>query len=175
MDFAILGPLRVAGPGGDISVPGAKQRAVLAALLLAHRDGVVSAERLIDELWGDDPPATAAKSLQVHVSQLRRLLGDDQPIVTRPTGYAIELAPDALDVEVFERRLDDARRLRAAGDLAGAAAALRAGLELFRGVPLADVELLGRSSAEGARLEGVRLSALEDRVELDLALGEHAR
>ncbi|HEX5617530.1 MAG TPA: BTAD domain-containing putative transcriptional regulator [Solirubrobacteraceae bacterium] len=154
-------------------MPGAKQRAVLAALLLAHRDGVVSAERLIDELWGDDPPATAVKSLQVHVSQLRRLLGDGQPIVTRPTGYAIELAPGALDLERFERALDDARRLRAAGDLAGAAAALRSGLELFRGTPLADVELLGRSAAEGARLESVRLSALEDRVELDLALGEH--
>jgi predicted ATPase/DNA-binding SARP family transcriptional activator len=174
MDFGILGPLRVVGPGGEIPVPGAKQRAVLAALLLAHRDGVVSAERLIDELWGDDPPATAVKSLQVHVSQLRRLLGDGQPIVTRPTGYAVELAPGALDLDRFERALDDARRLRAAGDLAGAAIALRGGLELFRGTPLADVELLGRSAAEGARLEGVRLSALEDRVELDLALGAHA-
>ena len=174
MEFGILGPLRVVGPGGDIPVPGAKQRAVLAALLLAHRDGVVSAERLIDELWGDDPPATAVKSLQVHVSQLRRLLGDGQPIVTRPTGYAVELAPGALDLERFERALDDGRRLRAAGDLGGAVAALRAGLDLFRGAPLADVELLGRLSAEGARLEGVRLAALEDRVELDLALGEHA-
>ncbi len=173
MEFAILGPLRVAGPGGEIPVPGAKQRALLAALLLGHRDGVVSADRLIDELWGDEPPATAAKSLQVHVSQLRRVLGDGQPIVTRPTGYSVELAPGALDLDRFERGLDDARRLRAAGDLPGAAAALREGLELFRGPPLADVELLGRSSAEGTRIESTRLAALEDRLELDLATGGH--
>ncbi len=173
MDFAILGPLRVSAPGGEIPVPGAKQRALLAALLLAHRDGVVSADRLIDELWGDEPPATAAKSLQVHVSQLRRVLGDGQPIVTRPTGYAVELAPGALDLDRFERRLEDARRHRAAGELPEAAAALRDGLGLFRGPVLADVELLGRFSAESARLESVRMAALEDRLGLDLALGEH--
>ncbi len=174
MEFGILGPLQVLGPGGEIPVPGAKQRAVLATLLLHHGDGVVSAERLIDELWGEAPPATAAKSLQVHVSQLRRLLGEGQPIVTRPTGYAVALAPGALDLERLERHLDDARRARGAGDLAAAAGALRAGLALFRGAPLADVELLGRDAAEGARLEAVQLSALEDRLELDLALGEHA-
>ena len=173
MEFGILGPLRVAGPGGEIPVAGAKRRALLAVLLLEHRDGVVSADRLIDELWGGHPPATAAKSLQVHVSQLRQELGEGQPIVTRPGGYAVELAPGALDLERFERHLDDARRLRAAGDQEGAAAELRAGLDLFRGLALADVELLGRASSEGARLEGVRLAALEDRLELDLALGRH--
>jgi predicted ATPase/DNA-binding SARP family transcriptional activator len=173
MKFGILGPLKVDGPAGDIPVPGAKQRAVLAALLLAHRDGVVSAERLIDELWGERPPATAAKSLQVHVSQLRRLLGDGQPIVTRPTGYAVELAPGDLDLERFERWLDDARRLRH-DDPRAAAETLRSALALFRGPPLADVELLGRAASEATRLEGLQLSALEDRLELDLALGEHA-
>ena len=173
MEFGILGPLRVAGPGGEIPVAGAKRRALLAVLLLEHRDGVVSADRLIDELWGEHPPATAAKSLQVHVSQLRQELGEGQPIVTRPGGYAVELAPGALDLERFERHLDDARRLRAAGDQEGAAAELRAGLDLFRGPALSDVELLGRASSEGARLEGVRLAALEDRLELDLALGRH--
>ena len=173
MEFAILGPLRVVGPAGDIPVAGAKRRALLAVLLLAHRDGVVTADRLIDELWGEQPPATAAKSLQVHVSQLRIALGEGQPIVTRPAGYAVELAPGALDLERFERHLDDARRLRAAGDQAGAADALRAGLELFRGPALSDVELLGRAANEGARLDGVRLAALEDRLELDLALGRH--
>jgi len=174
VEFEILGPLRVRAPGGDIPVPGAKRRALLAVLLLHHRDAVVPAERLIDELWGDDPPATAAKGLQVHVSELRRALGDGQPIVTRPTGYAVELAPGVLDLEHFERHLEEARRLRAAGDLGAAADALRAALALFRGPPLADVELLGRAAAEAARLEGVRIAALEDRLELDLALGEHA-
>ncbi len=174
MEFGILGPLRVAGPGGEIPVAGAKRRALLAVLLLEHRGGVVSADRLIDELWGEHPPATAAKSLQVHVSQLRQELGEGQPIATRPGGYAVELAPGALDLERFERHLDDARRLRAAGDQEGAAAELRAGLDLCRGPALSDVELLGRASSEGARLEGVRLAALEDRLELDLALGRHA-
>jgi len=174
MEFGILGPLRVQTPGGEIVVPGAKRRALLAVLLLHHADAVVPAERLIDELWGEDPPATAAKGLQVHVSELRRALGDGQPIVTRPTGYAVELAPGALDLDRFERHLDEARRLRAAGDLRGAADALRTALALFRGPPLADVELLGRAAAEGARLDSVRLAALEDRLELDLALGDHA-
>jgi predicted ATPase/DNA-binding SARP family transcriptional activator len=174
MEFAVLGPLRVRAGGEEITVAGAKRRALLAVLLLHHRDGVVSADRLIDELWGEAPPATAAKSLQVHVSELRRELGEGQPIVTRPTGYAAELGPGALDLDVFERRLDDARRLRAAGDLAAAAAAQHEALALFRGPPLADVELLGRDSGEGARLDGVRLAALEDRLELDLALGRHA-
>jgi predicted ATPase/DNA-binding SARP family transcriptional activator len=173
MEFGILGPLRVVGPGGEIAVAGAKRRALLAVLLLARGDAV-TADRLIDELWGEQPPATAAKALQVHVSQLRQALGDGQPIVTRPTGYAVELAPSALDLERFERGLEDGRRLRAAGDEAGAAEALRAGLELFRGPALSDVELLGRASTEGQRLDGLRLAALEDRLELDLALGRHA-
>ena len=174
MEFGILGPLRVRAEGGEIRVPGAKRRALLAVLLLHHGDAVVPAERLIDELWGEDPPATAAKGLQVHVSELRRALGDGHPIVTRPTGYAVELAPEALDLDRFERQLDEARRLRAAGDLRAAADVLRAALALFRGPPLADVELLGRAAAEGARLDSLRLAALEDRLELDLALGEHA-
>jgi predicted ATPase/DNA-binding SARP family transcriptional activator len=174
MEFGILGPLRVVRPAGEVAVAGAKRRALLAVLLLSHRDGVVTADRLIDELWGAAPPATAAKSLQVHVSQLRQALGDGQPIVTRPTGYAVELAPGALDLERFERHLEDARRLRTAGDQAGAADALRAGLDLFRGPALSDVELFGRASTEGTRLDGLRLAALEDRLELDLALGRHA-
>jgi predicted ATPase/DNA-binding SARP family transcriptional activator len=174
MELGILGPLRVRAGGEEIPVAGAKRRALLAVLLLHHRDEVVSADRLIDELWGEGPPATAAKSLQVHVSELRRALGEGQPIVTRPTGYAVELAPGALDLEHLERHLGDARRLRAAGDLEGAADALHAGLALFRGPPLADVELLGRDAGEGARLDGIRPAALEDRLELDLALGRHA-
>ena len=110
----------------------------------------------------------------MHVSELRRALGDGQPIMTRPTGYALDLAPGGLDLEHFEGLQDEARRLRAAGDLRGANDALRAALAVFRGPPLADVELLGRAAAEAARLDGLRLAALEDRLELDLALGEHA-
>jgi predicted ATPase/DNA-binding SARP family transcriptional activator len=166
VEFEILGPLRVVGAGGEIPVAGAKRRALLAVLLLER--GVVSADRLIDELWGEEPPATAAKALQVHVSELRKELGDGQPIVTKPGGYAVEPAP-ALDLDRFERLLDDARRL----DPPAAREALDAALALFRGPALADVELLGRASAEGTRLDGLRLAALEDRLELDLELGRH--
>ena len=87
MEFAILGPLRVTGPDGPIEINAPKQRALLAMLLVSHRSDVVSAERLIDVLWDEDPPPTANKALQVHVSQLRRALGAET-IVTRPTGYA---------------------------------------------------------------------------------------
>src|ERR1700749_4090943 len=98
MDFAILGPLRVMAGGAPVELKAAKQRALLAALLLAHRDGVVGKERLIDALWGEHPPPTATKALQVYVSQLRRLLEPESPIVTRPTGYSLELAPGQLDL-----------------------------------------------------------------------------
>lgn len=142
MEFAILGPLRVTGPDGPIEINAPKQRALLATLLVSHRSDVVSAERLIDVLWDENPPPTAAKALQVHVSQLRRALGPDT-IVTRPTGYAIRLEPGQLDLERFETRVEQAR----AKPPREAAALLRDALALFRGPPLADALLLGPASA----------------------------
>src|SRR5262245_3439794 len=97
MDFAVLGPLRVTGPDGAIELRAAKHRALLAALLLAYREDAVSASRLIDILWDEEPPATAPKALQVHVSQLRRALGAET-IVTRPGGYAVALDSGTLDL-----------------------------------------------------------------------------
>ncbi len=173
MWFAILGPLRVDGADGPIDLPAPKQRALLAALLLAHREDAVSAERLTDVLWGEAPPATAAKALQVHVSQLRRALGAGQPIVTLGGGYAVRLAPGELDLERFEALAERARRSRADGALQDAAAALREALALFRGPPLADAPLLGPAAAEADRLAGMRLAALEERLDVDLALGAH--
>ena len=147
MDFAILGPLRVGGPDGPIELPAAKQRALLAALLLAHREEAVSPARLIDVLWGEDPPATAAKALQVHVSRLRHALGPDDPIVTHASGYAIALEPGELDLERFESLVAQAR---AAGRPAPEASALLGeALALFRGPPLADAPLLGPAAARG--------------------------
>ena len=108
MEFAILGPLRVVGPDGPIEIKAPKQRSLLAMLLLEHRQDVVSAERLIDVLWGEHPPATASKALQVLISQLRRTLGADT-IVTRSGGYAIELADGALDLQRFEALVAQAR------------------------------------------------------------------
>ena len=133
-----------------------------------------SAERLTDALWGEEPPATAPKALQVYVSQLRRALGPGQPIVTRGAGYAIEFEPGQLDLERFETLTDAARSARADGRLADAAATLRDALALFRGPPLADAPLLGPAASEAGRLAAVRLATLEERLELDLALGEHA-
>src|ERR1044072_8161782 len=102
MDFAILGPLRVSGPDGAIEIRAPKQRALLAMLLLSYRDDAVSSARLIDVLWDQAPPPTAAKALQVHGSQLRRALGAGSPIVTRPHGYSVTLPDGALDLARFE-------------------------------------------------------------------------
>src|SRR5690348_9685367 len=98
MDFSVLGPLRISGAEGPVELNAPKHRALLASLLLAHREGAVSPERLIDVLWGESPPATAGKALQVYVSQLRRALGPENPIVTRANGYAVELADGQLDL-----------------------------------------------------------------------------
>src|ERR1700755_3183635 len=108
MLFAILGPLRVVGPDGPIEIKAPQQRSLLAMLLLEHRQDVVSAERLIDVLWGEHPPATANKALQVLISQLRRTLGPDK-IVTRPGGYAIALDGNELDLRRFEALVREAR------------------------------------------------------------------
>ena len=169
MDFAILGALRVTGPDGPVDIKPGKQRALLAMLLLAHRSDVVHTERLIDVLWGENPPPTAGKALQVLVSQLRRAVGPDT-IVTGATGYAIRIAPGQLDVERFEALVQRARGAPAAQ----AAELLREALALFRGPPLVDALLLGPASGEADRLEGARLEALEQRLEHDLVLGRHA-
>src|SRR4051794_36214355 len=154
MEFAILGPLRVVGPDGPIDLKAPKQRALLAMLLLAHREDAVSAERLIDVLWGERPPATAGKALQVYVSQLRRALGTDSPIVTRANGYAVEIEPGQLDLARFERLVEQARGQ--APD--GASRMLAKALALFRGPPLADSPLEGPAASEPDRIAGLRLA-----------------
>jgi len=174
MRFALLGPLRVECDGATIEIGAPKQRALLAVLLLSHRDDAVPADKLVDVLWGEDPPQTAAKALQVHVSQLRRALGPGNPIVTRGAGYAVEIEPGQLDLERFEAALREAREARAAGDLDRAARRLREGLELFRGAPLRDVPLLGPAAAEPERLADLRLAAVEEAMDVELARGRHA-
>src|SRR4051794_35698907 len=169
MDFAILGPLLVIGPDGPIGIKAPKQRSLLAMLLLEYRQDVIAAERLIDVLWGEHPPATATKALQVLISQLRRALGAET-IVTRSGGYAIRLADGALDLQRFEALVVSAR----GAEPSEAAALLREALALFRGAPLADAPLLGPASVEADRIAGARLEALEQRIAHDLALGRHA-
>jgi DNA-binding SARP family transcriptional activator len=138
---------------------------------VVHRAEVVSVDGVIDALWGETPPATAAKAVQVYVSRLRRVLGphgDDGPLVTRPPGYVLQVAPEQTDLGLFERLVGEARAAAAPG---GGAAALRQALGLWHGTPLADVAFAPFAPAVARRLEEERLGALEARVEADLALG----
>jgi DNA-binding SARP family transcriptional activator len=173
MEFRILGPLEVCREGGHKLDLTAKQRALLAVLLL-HANEAVSTERLIDELWGAEPPETAGKALQVYVSRLRKLLGVDGLLVTRPPGYALDLGPHELDLHRFERLRTDARQAIADGDPREAAEKLREALSLWRGPPLADLAPKQFAPGEVARLEELRLATIEDRIDADLALGRHA-
>ena len=160
MDFRILGPLEVFDDDHPVPLGGARQRALL-AILLTRANEVVSTDRLIDELWGEAPPRTAVNTLQYYVSRLRKLLGADR-IVTRIPGYTIRLEPGELDLDQFERLVAQ-----------GGAEALREALGLWRGPALADFAFEPFAEAEIARLEELRLVALEQRLEADLALGHH--
>ena len=168
MDFRILGPLEVVEQGRPLPLGGAKQRTLL-ALLLTRANEVVSSDRLIDELWGAQPPPTAANALHYHVSQLRKALAPHEAIVTQEPGYLIRVGPDDLDLLRFEALVEEGRR--AAPEIA--ARRLRDALELWRGPPLAD---LAQDSLqpEILRLEELRLEALERRFDADLALGRYA-
>ena len=179
MDFRILGPLEALDEGRDVAPAGNKQRALL-ALLLLHANETLPVERLIDELWGEHPPTTAAKTLQVHVSRLRKALdagagnGAGAAIVTREHGYQLRLDPDRLDAHQFERLVAEGRRELATGDPKRAAAAFEAALSLWRGAPLAGLGQEAFVPREAARLEDLRVAALEDLNEAKLALGHHS-
>lgn len=168
MEFRILGPLEVVDRDRVVTLGGSRQRALL-ALLLTRANEVVSADRLIDELWGEKPPRTPANALQFHVSQLRKALATREVVITQPPGYLIRVAPNELDLLRFEQLVDEAER--AAPD--AAARLLREALELWRGAPLADVAHEPFAQTEVVRLEELRLRALELRFDADLALGRH--
>ena len=167
--FGILGPLEVVDRERRVVLGGPKQRALLAILLLC-RGEAVSSDRLIDQLWGERPPATAAKTLQGYVSHLRKALGDEV-LFTRGGGYLLVAAPGQVDADRFEAMAADARRALADGDAARAHEVLDAALGLWRGEPLADLAYESFAQREIARLEEARLAALEDRIEADLMLG----
>jgi DNA-binding SARP family transcriptional activator len=169
VEFRILGPLEVVEQGRPLKLGGSRQRALL-ALLLTRANEVVSTDRLIDELWGAQPPKTAANALQYHVSQLRKALAPHEAIVTQDPGYVIRVGPDELDLLRFERLVEEARR--AAPELA--AQRLREALDLWRGPALAGLAHESFAQAETPRLEELRLGALEQRFEADLALGRYA-
>jgi DNA-binding SARP family transcriptional activator len=172
VEFRILGPLEAREGERVIALGGARQRAVL-AILLTHANEVVSADRLIDELWGDSPPGTAANVLQGYVSHLRKALGPGA-IATRAPGYAIELEPGQLDLHRFEALVEEGGRALSAQEPEQAAELLHEALGLWRGSALADFAYEPFAQAEIARLEELRLAAQERRIEADLALGRHA-
>ena len=168
MEFGILGPLEVRNEGGLVSLRGARQRALLTILVL-HANEVVAAARLIDLLWGDRPPMSAAKALQVHISQLRQLLGDGV-IATNAPGYALQIGAGQLDLERFQDLVAEAGALEAEAALPR----LREALSLWRGPPLAEFAQERFAAGEILRLEEIHLDALEKRIETEIALGQHA-
>lgn len=172
MEIRLLGPLDALGDDGTpLPLGGPRQRALLAALALAP-GRTVATTRLIDDLWGEEVPASAAKMVQIHVSRLRKALPPGI-IATRGPGYALEVPPEATDLGRAEALVARGRSALAAGEHAAAADALNAALALWRGPALAEFAE-PFAAGEARRLEELRLSALEDRVEADLALGRHA-
>ena len=158
MEFRILGPLEVLENGRQLDVGGAKQRALLAILLL-HANEVVSTDRLIDALWEDDAPETGRKALQVYVSQLRKALGKER-IATRSPGYRLQVEPGELDLSRVRSLLEEGRAADA--------------LALWRGPALADFAYERFAHSEIERLEDLRLACLEERIGTDLAGARHA-
>jgi DNA-binding SARP family transcriptional activator len=173
VEFRILGPLEVAVQGTAVTLGSAKQRALLGVLLL-HANKVVSTDRLVDELWGDRPPPTSGKLIQVYVSQLRRALasaGTADVLRTRPPGYLAEVEPEQLDATHFERLLARARAYAGDGRPDEAYTVYEEALALWRGTVLADVELEWQARREADLLEELRLAALSEQTDCALALG----
>ena len=176
MDFRILGPLEVLVEGRSVALGGSKQRSLL-ALLLVHANETLTTDRLVEELWGEHPPANAAKTVQVHVSRLRKALAADAvggPVVTRERGYELKLDPERLDSHRFEQLLAEGGSELAASRAERARAVLGEALSLWRGEPLADLAHERFAQGEISRLEDLRIGAFEQLVEAKLALGGHA-
>lgn len=167
MRFDVLGPLRVLEGERDLTPGPAKHRTLLAALLL-QPGRPLTVDRLIAEVWGEEPPASAEAVLRVYVSALRKVVDG---IRTVPGGYLLDVDPDQVDAHRFERLVAAGRRTRDAGRTAEAADDLRAALALWRGPALAGIDSGELRRAHAVPLEELRLTALEERVALDLALG----
>ena len=173
-EFGVLGPLEAACGGDPVRLGGERQR-VLLALLLVHVNELVTVDQLVEQLFGERRREGAVNAVQVAVSRLRRVLeggdGDAGVLQSRPGGYVLRVEPGQLDAAVFERLLGDGRGLLAAGQAAGAAARLREALGLWRGPALGDLAVVDCLQAEIRRLEELRLVALMERIDADLALG----
>ena len=173
MEFCVLGPLEVRLGGETLPLGGAKQRAVLAVLLLREGE-VVQVDRLVDEVWGDEPPPSAAHSLESYVSRLRQLFNGHGPTLTRRgAGYSLELRDAALDARAFFELQEDASVAVGAEDYECGLELATAALAAWRGPALADVALAPAGRAEAERLEELRLRTYELRFDAELALGRH--
>jgi DNA-binding SARP family transcriptional activator len=172
MEFRLLGPLEVLDGARELPIGRGKPR-VLLGILLLEAGRVVSSDRLIDLLWGERPPPTAQKALQLYVGRLRRVLGPGR-IATAAPGYVLHAGPEEIDVRRFEALVARGRRAMAEGDAGAAARSLREALGLWRGPALPDAARDGVLQPEALRLEELRLGAIEDRIAADLELGRHA-
>src|SRR5271169_6510553 len=176
MRFRLLGPLEIRAGEDWLGIGAPKWRSVLAALLI-NAGQIVSADTLINEVWGETPPAKAGNLISIYVLRLRRLLGDTDStlMVTRAPGYLLRLAPGDTDAQVFEALVREGRRSYTAGDPERAAAQLAEALALWYGTPLADVPATTLVETEAERLADLRLDAAELRVTAELACGSHAQ
>jgi DNA-binding SARP family transcriptional activator len=172
MQFHVLGPMEVYDGDRRVVLGGPKPRSLLAILLL-RRGEVVPADQLIEHLYGGVPPLKAAKSIHAHVSRLRKSVGDER-VRTAGGGYAVEVARGELDIDRFDELAERGRFALVRGDPRGAAASFAQALALWRGPPFADFRYSDFAQAEIGRLEGRRIGIVEDRIEAELALGQHA-
>jgi DNA-binding SARP family transcriptional activator len=172
LEFRILGPLEVVGPDGPIRLGGPKQRATLAILLL-NANRVVSIDRLADELYAGRAPVTAATQVHRQISELRKVLGEEARLETRAPGYVLHLSADQFDLRRFERLTEEAGQALARGEAETASGLQRDALGLWRGPALSDLEREPFARLAAARLEEILLTALEQRLDAELALGRH--
>jgi predicted ATPase/DNA-binding SARP family transcriptional activator len=173
IDVRLLGPLEVEVSGEHVRFEGVEQRKLFVLLVLRAPE-TVSADELVEALWGAAPPAGAVQALQKHVSRLRGRLGEGLPVLQQPTGYALEIDPGAIDFRLFEVLLDRARVALGSGDPERAAEVLRAAQALWRGDALADHRSDEFAQRDIARLEEMRMEAIEERLAADLASGRDA-
>ncbi|WP_248961293.1 AfsR/SARP family transcriptional regulator [Sphaerisporangium perillae] len=172
VSFALLGPLEVRHDGAPLEIGGRRLRALLASLLLSP-GRMVPFEMLVSGVWDVDPPSGVGNALQALVSRLRAAVGRDL-VAAETSGYRLVISPDQVDVHRFVRLVADGRAALARGESGEAASTLRDALALWRGPAFADLSGVGAAEAEIARLEGLRLAAIEERIDADLRLGRHA-
>src|SRR5829696_1241455 len=175
----MLGPLEVLDEGHRVALGGSKQRSLL-ALLLVHANETLGTDHLVDELWGERPPANAAKTVQMQISRLRKALAGEpgdvaaSPLMTRERGYELRIDPDRLDSQRFELLVGQGRDELAGGNPEGVVSTLERALSLWRGAALGELGYEPFAQREIARLDDLRVAALEQLIEAKLQLGGHA-